>query len=43
VNDPKLEILVLIRLVHSEQEKEFYMQIIEKAEELKALIHQTKE
>jgi len=42
-DDPKLEILVLIRLVHSEQEKEFYLQIIEKAEELRAHIKQTQE
>lgn len=41
-NDSKLEILILIRLVHSEQEKEFYLKIIEKAEGMKMLIQQTK-
>jgi len=40
VNDHQLEILVLIRLVHSETEKELYLQLIESAEQLKASIRQ---
>ena len=38
MNDAKMEVLVLIRLVHSESEKELYIQLIESARELKAHI-----
>ena len=38
VNDYKLEILVLIRLVHSEVENELYMQLIKSASDLKVTI-----
>jgi len=40
VDDYKLEILVLIRLVHSETEKELYLQLIDSAEQLKVSISQ---
>ena len=40
VDDYKLEILVLIRLVHSETEKEIYQQLIDSAGELSASIKQ---
>lgn len=40
VVDYKLEILILVRLVHSEAEKELYNQLIESATELKATIRQ---
>lgn len=43
VDDHRLEILVLIRLVHSESEQDLYLQIIKKAEELRVFIQQTKE
>jgi len=43
VDDHRLEILILIRLVHSESEQELYHRIIKKAEDLRALIHQSKE
>ena len=40
VDDFKLEILILIRLVHSETEKELYQQLIDSAEQLKISIGQ---
>ena len=40
VDDYKLEILILIRLVHSETEKEIYQQLIHSAGELSASIKQ---
>ena len=40
VDDYKLEILVLIRLVHSEAEKEIYHQLIDSAMNLQASIRQ---
>jgi len=43
LDDHRLEILILIRLVHSESEQDVYLQIIKKAEELITLIQQTKE
>ena len=40
VDDYKMEILILIRLVHSETEKELYRQLIDSAEQLKVSIRQ---
>jgi hypothetical protein len=42
LDDHRLEILILIRLVHSESEQVLYRRIVKKAEDLKALIHQSK-
>ena len=39
-DDYRLEILVLIRLVHSETEKELYLQLIDSAEQLQVSIRQ---